>query len=194
MEKVIAYKSFDGKLFSTEEKCLAHEAEKRKYPLIKNKEYRIEGDLGLKLIEERLYSSKNRYTKKKSYYLLPNGWKIYTTQHIEVAYKEQFMNNTCFNLTSFIIQVLNKNKSLTYNKLCEYLKYFYNSKKVIGYTESTNNYGIGEPIYDLETWENSIKKELPDYLRIDLGDWYFAISDKQNHVYLKIFFDKKTSK
>lgn len=188
MEKVTAYKSFDGKLFLTEEKCLAHEEEKRKYPLIKNKEYNIEGDLGLKLIEERLYSSKKNYTKKNSYYLLPNGWKIYTTQHINSAYKEQIVNNMCFNLTSFIIQVLNENKTLTYNKLCEYLKYFYNSKKVVGHNESTNNYGVGEPIYGLETWKNSIEKDLPNYVRIDLTHRYFAISDKQNHVYLKLFF------
>lgn len=48
MNIIMAYESFDGKLFHTKEQCLKHEAEKKKYPLTKFIETDIKGDLGVK--------------------------------------------------------------------------------------------------------------------------------------------------
>ena len=35
MEKVIAYKAFNGRLFDTEEKCLAYEKKMSQYPKVR---------------------------------------------------------------------------------------------------------------------------------------------------------------
>ena len=41
MEKVIAYKAFNGRLFDTEEKCLAYEKKMSQYPKVKES---VDGD------------------------------------------------------------------------------------------------------------------------------------------------------
>ena len=44
MEKVIAYKAFNGRLFDTEEKCLAYEKKMSQYPKVKESVDSVKGD------------------------------------------------------------------------------------------------------------------------------------------------------
>lgn len=191
MEKVIAYKAFNGKLFLTEQDCIKYETEKQKYPLTKLIETIIEGNLGLKKIQERIYTSKSCFQKVKTYYQLPNKWKFEcVTTCLSHANDKDLIGCVWHNasLGEFIIILFNQLPNIKYNDLISYLKYFYNGKIIVGHNKSDlNPYDIGSPIYAPITFEEAIKKPLPEFVKICADKNYFKIWDTRHHIGVTIF-------
>lgn len=191
MKEIVAYESFDGKLFHTKEQCLKHEAEKKKYPLTKLIETDIEGDLGVKKIDVRLYNSKSSFQKIKSYYQLPNQWKFEcVTTLLYSANNEKLIGREWHNasLSTFLVILYNKFPNIEYDNLISYLKYFYNGKKITShYRSSANPYDIGTPIYEPISFEEAICKPLPNYVRIYKEENGIRIWDSEHHLGVTIF-------
>lgn len=82
MEKVFAYKAFNGKLFDTEEKCLAYEHKLAQYPKIKVKrDTMIVGKLDLVCVTYQEKPSSQRYTH--TYYdIIGTNVRVYTNDTI----------------------------------------------------------------------------------------------------------------
>lgn len=191
MNIVTAYESFDGKLFHTKEQCLKHEVEKKKYPLTKLIETDIEGDLGLKKIEVRVYKSRSNFQKIKSYYQLPNQWKFEcVTTVLHSAYNKELIGREWYytSLSEFIVILYNKFPNIEYNDLISYLKYFYNGKQIIGHHYLKENpYDIGNPIYGLISFEEAICKPLPDYIKVTKKENSIKIWDSRHYLGVTIF-------
>lgn len=74
MEKVIAFKAFNGKLFETEEKCLAYEKKYAEYPKTEvNILPQVEGVEKYRIVEQKTpYATKNEQT----FFLVNNLYKV----------------------------------------------------------------------------------------------------------------------
>lgn len=191
MEKVIAYKAFDGKLFLSEEKCIKYELDKKKYPFEKTITSSLDGTLCVEVVQRRVYISKNRYEKIDSYYQLPNSWKVRSTQNLICSYKEELSGVLWYNLTNYILNILAQiNDEINESTLIKYLKYFYHGKIINGYYDSRNQYGNKTPIYKpVENLNEVENKELPTkvVVKFDKKNNVFSIEDSQNYVFITCF-------
>lgn len=190
MEKVIAYKAFDGKLFLSEEKCIKYELDKKKYPYEKTIVNSLDGTLCVDCIEKRLYMSKSNFTKADKYYQLPNLWKVRSTQSLICANKENLVGTLWYNLTDFILNVLYQVNNIDESTFLKYLKYFYYGKIIDGYNDGTNVYGLKTPIYKpIGDLDEVKEKELPINVLVtfDKKNNVYLIQDNQNYIYITCF-------
>ena len=75
MEKVTAYKAFNGRLFDTEAKCIAYEKKMNKYPMVQHKtETHPEFDIVEHIIRTKVSPSAQWSTEK--YYIVAGNYKI----------------------------------------------------------------------------------------------------------------------
>ena len=94
MEKVVAYKAFNGRLFDTEEKCLAYEKKIAQYPKIKetisNADNEVIGgtEVQVDVVEHTIQTKEkpSSQIKKETYYIVGGKYKLTGCYFLHMKY------------------------------------------------------------------------------------------------------------
>ena len=141
MEQVIAYKSFNGRLFETEEKCLAYEKKMSEYPKVK--EYNAQGVVWDNEKAEEVPSDVVRHTiarwekpssarKDETYYVISDKYKFFDMfkQYDHLLMSGHYASNHDWYFALDIVEMIVSGTELTDEVITNALDAFNSSNKV----------------------------------------------------------------
>ena len=141
MEKIIAYKSFNGRLFETEEKCLAYEKKLSEYPKVK--EYNVRGLVWDNEKGEEVLSDIVRHTiarwekpssarKDETYYVISDKYKFFDlfNQYDNLLMSGRYADNHNWHFALDIVEMIVSGTELTDDVITNALNTFNTSNEV----------------------------------------------------------------
>ena len=129
MEKITAYKAFNGRLFETEEKCLAYEKKYAEYPKVKYSTIpQVEGVV--KCVKST-WEKPSSQRKDESYFLVGGKYKVYGFGKVNVDKLTHisFISDNHEPLIKIAVKVILEN-GVTFNtKLAEKVRDIYDERR-----------------------------------------------------------------
>lgn len=130
MEKVTAYKAFNGRLFETEEKCLAYEKKYAEYPKVKYTTIPQEVDGVVKCVKST-WEKPSSQRMDESYFLVGGKYKLYSlgNRNVEELRNIGFYTDSHEPLIKIAAKVILENGGTFNTKLAEKVCDIYNERR-----------------------------------------------------------------
>lgn len=130
MEKVIAFKAFNGRLFETEEKCLAYEKKYAEYPKVKYTTIPQEVDGVVKCVKST-WEKPSSQRKDESYFLVGDKFKLFSwkKRNVDELTHISFISDSHEPLIKIAAKVILENGGTFNTKLAEKVRDIYDERR-----------------------------------------------------------------